>query len=78
MSHNTIQPKELQIQLQSLSQPHAPLVVDIRSRRQFRRNRIPGSHNIAAARLISTEFPDRDLVLVGAHEDKIPSGDDPL
>ena len=69
MMSDSIQPRELQVQLQSLSQPHAPLIVDIRSHRQFRRTRIPGSHNITAARLISTEFPDRDLVLVGAHDD---------
>lgn len=64
MSHNTIQAKDLQVQLQNPSHPHTPLVVDLRSRRQFRRTRIPGSQNIQAGRLISTEFPDRDLVLV--------------
>ena len=66
MRHDTIQAPDLQHQLQNPSHPHGPLVVDIRSRKQFRKTRIPGSHNIPAGRLISTEFPDRDLVLVGS------------
>ena len=66
-NHNneSIQAPALQEQLQTLSTPHAPLVVDIRSRRQFHRHRIPGSQHLPAGRLISTEFPERDLVLIG-------------
>jgi rhodanese-related sulfurtransferase len=44
--------------------PHAPLVVDLRPGRQFRRRHIPGSHNISTARLLSGEPPERDLILI--------------
>lgn len=47
--------------------PHAPLVVDLRAQRSFRRRHIPGSHNIPKARLLSTELPARDLILISDH-----------
>jgi rhodanese-related sulfurtransferase len=39
-------------------------VVDIRSRRAFRRQHIPGSHNIPKPLLVSSELPQEDLILV--------------
>ncbi len=40
------------------------LIIDVRSARQFRQGHIPGSHSIPAARLISGELPDGDLILI--------------
>ena len=40
------------------------LIIDVRSARQFRQGHIPGSHSIPAARLISDELPDGDLILI--------------
>ena len=40
------------------------LLLDVRSPRQFLRGHVPGSHSIAAARLVSTELPDGDLILI--------------
>lgn len=68
MSQDMIQASELHRQMSHSAQVLTPLVVDIRDRRHYRRHHIPGSHHIPAARLISTEFPDRDLVLVGRDE----------
>lgn len=68
MSQDMIQASELQRQLSHSSPVLTPLVVDIRDRRHYHRHHIPGSHHIPAARLISTEFPDRDLVLIGRDE----------
>lgn len=68
MSQDTIQAPELQRQLSHPSHPQTPLVVDLRNRRQYRRQHIPGSHHMSPGRLISTEFPDQDLVLVGRDE----------
>ena len=40
------------------------LIIDVRSARQFRQGHLPGSHSISAARLISSELPDGDLILI--------------
>ena len=40
------------------------MILDVRSPRQFLRGHVPGSHSIAAARLVSTELPDGDLILI--------------
>ena len=40
------------------------LIIDVRSARQFRQGHIAGSHSIPAARLISSELPDDDLILI--------------
>lgn len=41
------------------------LLVDVRSARSYHRARLPGSHHIPAARLLSGELPDADLILIG-------------
>lgn len=41
------------------------LIIDLRSRRRYRRSHVPGSHNIPSGWLISGELPDGDLILVG-------------
>lgn len=45
--------------------PGAHLLLDLRSARRHRRGHIPGSHHLPAARLLSGEPPDGDLVLIG-------------
>ncbi len=44
---------------------HAPLLVDIRRPGRFRRAHIPGSHNIPAGLLVSSDPPEADLILIG-------------
>jgi rhodanese-related sulfurtransferase len=68
MSVDRIQAVDLQRHLSSPNHPAGPLVVDIRRQRLYQRSRIPGSHNIPAARLLSSEPPDRDLILVSHQE----------
>lgn len=68
MTNDSIQVPDLQRRLAQSAHHQHPLVVDVRHHRQYRRRRIPGSQHISPARLISTEFPDRDLVLIGASE----------
>lgn len=41
------------------------LLVDVRSARSYHRARLPGSQHIPAARLLSSELPDADLILIG-------------
>lgn len=72
MNHLSVAPEQLQRWLvdsgkSQQGQPHAPLVVDVRRQSQFRRQRIRGSHNIPAARLLSGEPLDRDLLLIAAN-----------
>ena len=43
---------------------HAPLILDLRPQRQFRRGHIPGSSNISRALLLSGEPPQQDLILI--------------
>lgn len=66
MSAPSLAPHDLQHQLARVSDHQAPLVIDVRRRRQFHRARIAGSHNIPAGRLLSSDYPDRDLILIGA------------
>ncbi len=67
--HRTlIEPEDL---LRLTAQPQdgeAPLLVDIRPRRAYRRRHIPCSHNIPHGLLISGEPPERDLILVGERD----------
>lgn len=49
---------------------HAPLLVDLRARHAFSRGHIPGSHNISRARLLSSEPPQRDLILISHRGDQ--------
>ncbi|MFZ0409592.1 MAG: rhodanese-like domain-containing protein [Cyanobium sp.] len=42
----------------------AALIIDGRPARQFQRGHLPGSHSIPVARLLSTELPDGDLILI--------------
>lgn len=46
----------------------APLLVDIRRPGPFQRAHIPGSHNIPAGLLMSSEPPDGDLILIGDND----------
>jgi len=48
----------------SATDPNTPLVVDVRSRRQFARGHLPLSHPIPAGLLVSGEWPEGDLLLV--------------
>jgi len=64
MSNAGLHPHELKLLLRSPDAPHAPLVVDVRRRGQFNRSHIAGSHHLPVARLLSSEQPDRDLILV--------------
>ena len=64
MSSASLSPADLQHRLVAPTSGHAPLVLDLRSRRQFRQRHIPGSHNISAASLLSTEPPEQDLILI--------------
>ena len=68
MSTPSLAPHDLQRQLARVADHHAPLVIDVRKRRQFHRARITGSHNIPAGRLLSGEHPDHDLILIGARD----------
>lgn len=47
---------------------HGPLLVDIRRPGPFRRAHIPGSHNIPAGLLMSSEPPEGDLILIGDND----------
>ena len=66
MTSDLIPVQAVQQQLALGERPHAPLVLDLRRGSQFRRARIPGSHHMSVARLLSGEPPDRDLILVAA------------
>lgn len=59
-----IAPQALREQLINNPHPHKALVVDVRGRRQFHHARIPGTHNIPAARLVSGEHHGQDLILI--------------
>lgn len=47
-----------------------PLLIDTRPARQFRRAHVRGSHHIPAARLVSSEPPDGDLILISEGSDQ--------
>ena len=68
MSSLSLAPHDLQRQLARSADHSAPLVIDVRRRRQFHRARIAGSHNIPAGRLLSGEHPDHDLILIAARD----------
>jgi rhodanese-related sulfurtransferase len=68
MGADLIQAAELQRQLSAPASQRGPLLVDIRRQRQHQRSRIPGSHNIPAAQLLSGELPDADLILISNSE----------
>jgi rhodanese-related sulfurtransferase len=65
-----LQPHDLLSLQRAHHQAHAPVVIDIRGARAYRKAHIPGSHPIAVPALLSSEPLDADLVLVGhRHED---------
>lgn len=70
MSADLIQATELQQYISAPAIQRRPLLVDIRGQRQFQRSRIPGSHNIPAAQLLSGELPDADLILISNSENE--------
>lgn len=60
-------------QLQQLAQATTlagPLLIDVRPRRSFRRGHLNGSHHIPAARLVSSEPPEGDLILISETADQ--------
>lgn len=60
-----LQPHDLQSLQRTSRRDHAPLVIDIRGSRAYRKAHIPGSHPISVPALLSGEALDTDLVLVG-------------
>jgi hypothetical protein len=59
--------------LLSGSDPRPPLLIDLRASRQFRRGHLAGSHSIPAARLLSGERPDGDLILISESPEEAES-----
>ena len=60
-----LQPHDLHALQRGQRRDHAPLVIDIRGARAYRKAHIPGSHPISVPSLLSGETLDVDLVLVG-------------
>ena len=73
MTSTPLTPAELQRRLQVAPASHAPLLVDLRSAHRFHRRHIRGSQNISKARLLSTEPPEQDLVLI-SHNGRADAG----
>lgn len=70
MNHSVLTPADLQALLLRPTERHGPLVIDVRPAALFRRSHIPGSHHLPSGLLVSSELPDRDLVLVAEDDQR--------
>ena len=66
LSDAGLEPRELAAYL-ARKHAVAPLLIDLRSGADYRLGHVPGSVNIPAGRLLSAEWPEGDLFLVGAN-----------
>jgi len=62
-----LSPEQVLLFSSPLQPGSSPLLVDIRPRRAYHRRHVPGSHNIPHGRLVSSELPQQDLILIDDH-----------
>ena len=64
----SLTPVALHALLQRSGDSHEALVIDIRSPRRYHRSHIPNTHHISSGKLVSSELPDYDLILIADDE----------